>query len=198
MQNRLLASMSAETFSHLRPHLQRVVLKPGEVLQERIGRSNTFISSSAASPPCSLARPETVLSKWPLSVAWAGGHTGCARDDAIAQSMSHAGPGRGSSHRITRPEACDRAMSGAAPAIDELCSGPSRPKLAIRVVQCPPRARQRLCRWLLLACERLDDSIIPLTHELLSMTLGVRRAGVTMALARLEEKGALREIPRCD
>jgi hypothetical protein len=31
-----------------------------------------------------------------------------------------------------------------------------------------------------------------LTHELLSITLGVRRAGVTVALARLEERGALR------
>jgi hypothetical protein len=50
---------------------------------------------------------------------------------------------------------------------------------------------ERLCRWLLLACDRLDERIIPVTHDLLSMTLGVRRAGVTTALAKLEATGAL-------
>jgi hypothetical protein len=35
VQNRLLASVSAETFDQLRPHLQRVVLKRREILQER-------------------------------------------------------------------------------------------------------------------------------------------------------------------
>jgi hypothetical protein len=52
--------------------------------------------------------------------------------------------------------------------------------------------RERLCRWLLLACDRLDDKIIPMTHDLLSMTLGVRRAGVTAALAKLAATGAVR------
>jgi hypothetical protein len=33
--------------------------------------------------------------------------------------------------------------------------------------------------------------MIPVTHDLLSMTLGVRRAGVTTALAKLETAGAL-------
>jgi Crp-like helix-turn-helix domain len=48
-----------------------------------------------------------------------------------------------------------------------------------------------LCRWLLLASDRLDDKVIPLTHDQLSMILGVRRAGVTVTLANLEEAGAV-------
>jgi hypothetical protein len=51
---------------------------------------------------------------------------------------------------------------------------------------------ERLCRWLLLARDRLDDNFIPMTHDLLSMTLGVRRAGVTRALAKLAATGAVR------
>ena len=50
---------------------------------------------------------------------------------------------------------------------------------------------ERLCRWLLLAADRLDGNVIPLTHDQLSMILGVRRAGVTTALAKLYEDGAV-------
>jgi hypothetical protein len=54
------------------------------------------------------------------------------------------------------------------------------------------KLHQRLSRWLLLACDRLDDKTILLTHDPLSMALGVRRPGVTTALADLEATGALR------
>lgn len=52
---------------------------------------------------------------------------------------------------------------------------------------------ERLTRSLLLAHDRLDDDTIPLTHDLLSMMLGVRRAGITTALERLERIGAVRK-----
>ena len=52
--------------------------------------------------------------------------------------------------------------------------------------------QERLSRWLLLTHDRLDDDVIPVTHDLLSMMLGVRRAGITEALASLEEAGAVR------
>jgi hypothetical protein len=50
---------------------------------------------------------------------------------------------------------------------------------------------ERLCRWLLLAGDRLDEKLIPLTHDQLAMILGVRRAGITMTLSVLEEAGAV-------
>lgn len=52
---------------------------------------------------------------------------------------------------------------------------------------------QRLARWLLLAHDRLAGDLIPLTHELMSMMLGVRRASVTGALAQMEATGALKK-----
>ena len=48
-----------------------------------------------------------------------------------------------------------------------------------------------MCRWLLLASDRLDEKAIPLTHDQLSISLGVRRASVTATLANLEEAGAV-------
>ncbi|MFI5029737.1 MAG: helix-turn-helix domain-containing protein [Reyranellales bacterium] len=55
---------------------------------------------------------------------------------------------------------------------------------------------QRLARWLLTATERLDTDLLAITHDALSQVLGVRRAGVTVALHVLEGKHALRSERR--
>jgi len=47
---------------------------------------------------------------------------------------------------------------------------------------------QRLARWILMAHDRTGATIIPLTHEFLSLMLGVRRAGVTEALRNLKRQ----------
>src|SRR5690606_38158360 len=50
---------------------------------------------------------------------------------------------------------------------------------------------KRLARWLLLAHERVEGGELPVTHDLLATMLGVRRPGVTEALAGLEQAGVV-------
>jgi CRP-like cAMP-binding protein len=47
---------------------------------------------------------------------------------------------------------------------------------------------ERLARWILMAHDRIRGSTLPLTHEFLSLMLGVRRAGVTEALQSLSRQ----------
>jgi CRP-like cAMP-binding protein len=51
---------------------------------------------------------------------------------------------------------------------------------------------QRLARWILMADDRLDGNSLPLTHEFLSLMLGVRRAGVTETLHALVAEKLIR------
>jgi CRP-like cAMP-binding protein len=48
---------------------------------------------------------------------------------------------------------------------------------------------KRCCRWILMCRDRTDSDELPLTHEFLSIMLGVRRATVSEILAPLQDKG---------
>jgi CRP-like cAMP-binding protein len=51
---------------------------------------------------------------------------------------------------------------------------------------------QRLARWILMCHDRVDGDGIPVTHDFLSLMLGVRRAGVTDAIHVLEGMGGIK------
>jgi CRP-like cAMP-binding protein len=51
---------------------------------------------------------------------------------------------------------------------------------------------ERLARWLLMAQDRVGSTELPMTHDFLSVMLGVRRPGVTLALEDLEGRGLIR------
>ena len=50
---------------------------------------------------------------------------------------------------------------------------------------------ERLCRWLLMSSDCIDSDEIALTHEFLSVMLGIRRAGVTVAANLLRSEGLI-------
>jgi CRP-like cAMP-binding protein len=59
------------------------------------------------------------------------------------------------------------------------------------------KIEERLARWLLMAHDRLDGDEVPLTQEFLSVMLGMRRPGVTVALNVLEKRVRSCKAWRC-
>jgi CRP-like cAMP-binding protein len=51
---------------------------------------------------------------------------------------------------------------------------------------------QRLARWLLMAHDRMESHRLGLTHELLSIMLGVQRPTVSLALHKMQAEGAIK------
>jgi CRP-like cAMP-binding protein len=55
-------------------------------------------------------------------------------------------------------------------------------------------AEERCCRWLLMTHDRLGSPEFNMTHEMLSMMLGVRRPTVTLVLAQLARAGMISQV----
>ena len=51
---------------------------------------------------------------------------------------------------------------------------------------------QQLCRWLLVSLDRVASEELPITHERLANTLGVRREGITDAARKLQAAGLIK------
>ena len=50
---------------------------------------------------------------------------------------------------------------------------------------------ERLARWLLMLQDKVMADVLPVTHELIAMMLGVRRPGVSVAVGMLERMNAI-------
>lgn len=191
-KNRLLAGLDPVSFARLVPHLDRVPLRRGAVLQDQFHpiEHAYFIESGVASL---YARTRA---DGPIEVGVVG-RLGLVGVSAILEA------GR-SPHRCVMQvpgEALRISVADLRTAMD------SSPRirhhflsyvhaLLVQYAQaalCNGRhaVEKRLCRWLLIAADRLDEKQIPITHDMLAMNLGVRRAGVTRLLGRLQKAGTI-------
>lgn len=194
VQNRLLACMAPEQFDRLRPLLEPVALCRRAILQEQNRRVEFvyFIERGVASL---LARTRR---DGPVEVAIVGrlGYVGVAAVLGTMRSPNRAVMGvPGEALRVSASD-LQRVIDSDTGIRQQLLNY-VHALLAqnAQTTLCNARheLEERLCRWLLLASDRLDDSLVPLTHDMLSMILGVRRAGVTAALAHLEDLGAIKK-----
>jgi CRP-like cAMP-binding protein len=194
VQNRVLACIDPDGFARLHPYLQPIELKRRAILQDHNHQIEHvyFIERGVASL---FARTQR---DGPVEVAMVGrlGFVGVAAVLGTFRS-----PNRslmtvpGSALRIPAHD-LRRVIDDTSSVRQQLLNYVH--VLLIQNTQttlCSARheLEERLCRWLLLAADRLDENLIPLTHDMLSMTLGVRRAGITTTLSALEQAGGLKK-----
>ena len=191
--NRLLALMSSADFDRLAPHLSFLKLPRGFVMAEpetpipTIYFMNTGVGSIVASSPeglqieAGIFGPDGFGPSAPLMDV-----------ETVSTQIMVQVPGDG----WAMPTA---AFSSA---VDER---PSLRKLLSRYVQTlilqtaqtalsngVHQIDERLARWLLMVGDRVAGSEFPLTHEIMSIMLGVRRPSVTTSLHVLEGNGFIR------
>jgi CRP-like cAMP-binding protein len=197
VQNRLLAGMAPKTFDHLRPLLQPIVLRRRAILQEYNCRIEHiyFIEQGLASV---FARTQR---DGPME-AYIVGRFGLVGVSAVLGTMRS--PSRclmevpGEALRIIAKDL--RRVIDDIPAVRQHLLDYVHALLIqnMQLALCNVRheLEERLCRWLLLASDRLDGNAIPLTHDQLSIILGVRRASISKTLTNLENAGAVSKSRR--
>jgi CRP-like cAMP-binding protein len=188
-RNRLLSVLSDGDFALLQPHLRHVAL-PLLYDLERPNRKIEMVYFMEAGI-ASIVAVQSDGSRVEVGLVGREGMSGVAVVLGGAQSphstyIQVAGEGQ----RIKASEL--RNAQNASPSLRDLLLKFAQVFMVQTAHTAVANARahidQRLARWILMAHDRTDDKTIPLTHEFLSLMLGVRRAGVTEALQTLRRQ----------
>ena len=193
--NKLLASLPAHDMDALRSCLVRVPLVRDQMLAEHGQPVDHafFIERGVVS-----VISEPVDGEDGIQVAMIGreGMVGDlaqvdARHSACARVVVHI---PGTALRVSGND-LRRAMD-ASPALFAACARFVRSLMdqVMQTAACNARRSiaERCARWLVMTHERVDGNEVRVTHEALSAMLGMRRSGVTVAAAALQQAGLIR------
>jgi CRP-like cAMP-binding protein len=191
--NRILAALSRDELTRLRPELERMDLALGDPVYESGGRleyvcfpTSCIVSLIYTMEDGSVAEMGLVGNDGMVGVAlFMGGDT--VPNRAVVQLG-------GSAFRMK-----------AKTLQNEFRRGASMQKLLLRYTQALitqisqtavcnrlHSVEQRLSRWLLLCHDRAGSDELPMTQEFISNMLGGRRQSVTVAAGRLQDAGLIR------
>ena len=188
-KNHLLAALPADEFARVKPKLEQLSYKLGDVLYESGDKmdyvyfpttmiiSMLYVMENGATAEIGVVGNDGVCG----IALFLGGDTTTSR--AIIQS---AGAGFRMKKKDLRTEF---ALGGVFQRMllrytQALMTQISQTAVCNRL----HAVEQQLCRWLLLSHDRLDSDKLVMTHDLISNMLGVRREGVTLAAQKLAKR----------
>jgi CRP-like cAMP-binding protein len=189
VRNCVLANLAADDFAVLRPHLERIQLRPRSILQEANAPveyvnfiEQGLISRVSGCRSCS------------MEAAMVGrfGFTGVAVVLGASRSTQRSVVRLpGTALRIRADKLGGILQNRPHIRAEMLRFVQSLLMQKTQAVLCAAKhdVDQRLARWLLLASDRMLSETLPVTHDLLAIIMGVRRAGITDALLAFEAEG---------
>ncbi len=188
IHNHLLAALSPDVQNRLFPSLELVPLPLGAVVYESrqpmhhvYFPTNSIISMQYLLKDGSSTSVSVVGNEGLLDITLTLGGDGCSTSRSLVQSAGHA-------YRLPKQNM-----------LSELNRHGDMLSLTLRYTQAllsqvsqtaacnrSHHIFQRLCRWLLISMDRLEDNHLTMTQEFLANMLGVRREGVTEAALKLQ------------
>ena len=189
LKNHLLAALPADEFVRVKPKLEQLSYKLGDVLYESGDRidyvyfpttmiiSMLYVMENGATAEIGVVGNDGLIG----NALFMGGETTTSR--AIIQSA-------GESYRMKAKDVkAEFALGGIFQQMllrftQALMTQISQTAVCNRLHS----VEQQLCRWLLLSHDRLDSNELVMTHDLISNMLGVRREGVTLAAQKLAKR----------
>jgi CRP-like cAMP-binding protein len=191
-QNRILASLTAEEYKRVDPHLEDVRIHLGEVLSRPDEKFEyVYFPKRGTISVCAMMKDGAQM-----EVGVIGNEGMCGlpvlfgADTVPLQSM------------VQIPDGAARMKAGAFKSVIKDCPTFHQSLMHyaqafyIQAAQTAACNRLhgiegRLARWLLMCQDRTQSDLLPLTHEFMSIMLGVRRAGVSEAANRLRADGLI-------
>jgi CRP-like cAMP-binding protein len=190
IRNRLLRKISLEDWDLIGPHLEEVTLKERQIIEvpTKPVTHAYFLESGIASVVVVNAEDHRIE----VGVIGYEGVTGVSliMGDRRAQHSTYMQIG-GGGHRIPQELLCEAIAKseGLRGLMLKSAQGFMIQTAHTALANGRAKLEQRLARWLLMALDRLTTDTVPLTHEFLAVMLGVRRAGVTVAIHGFERRG---------
>ena len=193
VRNGLLAALPPEDLARLRPGLQRIELPFDKVLIPSGGAVDSvlFVESGMASLLATLDDDEQVE----VGIVGREGLVGlplvCGDDRSLVEARVQQ---EGTALRLDAAALRDGMGESAALRALLLRYAMAFNTQVSLTAACNTfhAIEQRLARWLLTAHDRAGADEFPMTHEFLSLMLGVRRPGVSVAAGVLQKAGLIR------
>lgn len=189
-RNRLLAALPASELADLRPHLEAVQVTTREPLYEpgQVIRSVYFPESMVVSFATTLRDGSTVE----VGTAGREGIVGLpvflGDELSIVRAIAQI-PGAALRMDVTTFVRVSRAPGPLHQLLLHYTQAFLTQVAQTATCNAAHLVEQRCARWLLMTHDRVDGNEFPLTHEFLAFMLGVRRAGVTLAMRALQDAG---------
>ena len=191
--NRLLATLPAEEWTEWQPHLEQVqllqgqvLLEQGEVVQQVHFPGNCLVSLTLTLADCTCTEVALV------------GHEGLlGLPLLLGRPASHLGArvlrgGDGLCIAATRAQDLCRQSAAMSAAVQGYALALMTQMAQLAACNRHHPLEQRLCRWLLQCCERMDGPELAVTQEFMAGLLGVRRERLSVAAMKLQGEGLIR------
>ena len=193
LDNRLLASLSAEEFSSLGRDLRqidipqgRTLYKPGDPIEEIYFPQSGLISLLVVTEDGGQIETSTVGREGAVGLHRGFGER-CSFTHATVQiagrfSIIHGRP----FERLVQSSTTLRHAIGR---YTEILWAETQQVAACNAAH---EAKARICRWLLQSADKIGSEFVPFTQEFLAQMLGTRRTTVTLLAQLLQESGIIK------